>query len=378
MTGARVIRAYGKEAAENARSREAVDTLTRTNLRVNFIAALLNPVTLLIVNIGIIAVIAWGGDLAIKTGDLTAGKIIALVNYLMQIQLALVVLANLIVVFTRTSAAAARVLEVLDIENTLPEKATEHLRPIAGAPLLELDNIAFRYNDTADLCIDGVSWTIPEGAHVGIIGGTGSGKTTLVNLLTYRYEPTHGTIRLDGVPIADYPSEQLLSNFGIVPQTAALFSGTIRSNLTWRKADATDDELWHALELAQAADFVRAYPDGLNHPVTQNGHNFSGGQRQRLTIARALVGAPRILIFDDSSSALDAGTDYRLRQAIATLGVTVITVSQRTGSLRDADAILVLDGGEVAGLGTHEELLASSPVYREIHNSQTAKETNNG
>lgn len=368
LSGARVIRAYAKQQDEDAKARRQIDALTKTNLRINRIASFLNPLTQLFVNGGIIAILAVGGVFAAQ-GNLTAGDIFALVNYMTQIQLSLVVLANLIVNFTRASAGVSRINGILDLKPSMTD-VEQSAQPIEGAPVYQCNRLTFAYHPSAAPSIQDVNFQLREGESLGIIGGTGSGKSTLINVLMHFYRPTDGSAFYRGNPIDRYTSEALRKDIALVPQKPALFSGTVRDNLIWRKADADDDELWRALETAQAKDFVDRLPEDLFAPVAQNGRNFSGGQRQRLTIARALVGSPRVLILDDSFSALDAATDSKLRKALSRLGVTSILVSQRAGSLKNCDQILVLDQGKQIALGTHSDLLKTCPLYKEIYLSQ--------
>ena len=374
LDGARVIRAFSKQRYERARFEDAGEELRRSTLRVNRLSALLSPVTSVIANCAIMAIL-WFGGRRVYTGSLTQGQIIALWNYMTQILLALIMVANLVVLFTKAAASAQRVNAVFETLPGVTDAGNRPITPVAGAPKLTFDHISFRYAGGGDSLSD-FSMEIAPGETVGIIGGTGAGKSTLVGLIPRFYDVTEGRILLDGVDIRDYPFSQLRGQIGMVPQSAVLFSGTVRSNLCWGKADASDEELWQALELAQAADFVRALPDALDSPVTQGGKSLSGGQRQRLTIARALVGRPAILILDDSASALDYATDAALRRALkqSTGGMTVLMISQRANTVKGADRILVLDGGGVAGIGTHASLLDSCPVYREICLSQRSEE----
>ena len=302
------------------------------------------------------------------------GQIIALVNYMTQIMLALVVVANLIVLFTKASASAVRVNEVLDTQPTVTDQAGKSPEQPAGAPRIQFDHVSFSYPGGEQYALRDVSITIRPGETVGVIGGTGSGKSTLVGLIPRFYDITEGTVSVDGWNVRDYPLKDLRGKIGMVPQRTVLFSGTIAENLRWGKQDATEEELWRALDVAQCTEFVERLPDKLETPISQGGKNLSGGQKQRLTIARALLARPEILILDDSSSALDFATDAALRRALQEQegSMTVIMVSQRASSIRHADQILVLDHGEAVGLGTHEQLMERCEVYREICLSQTS------
>ncbi|HWS43948.1 MAG TPA: ABC transporter ATP-binding protein [Pseudoflavonifractor sp.] len=374
LEGARVIRAFSKQESERSRFDTAGEELRRSTLRVNRLSALLNPATSILANAAILAIL-WFGGRRVYAGTLTQGQVIALWNYMTQILLALIVVANLVVIFTKAAASAQRVNEVFETYPSVTDTGNTLISPVPGAPKLRFEGVSFRYPgggvSLAELFLD-----VAPGETIGIIGGTGAGKSTLVNLVPRFYDATEGRVLVDGVDVKEYPFPALRGQIGMVPQAAVLFSGTIRSNLRWRKADGVEDELWAALELAQAADFVRALPEGLDSPVAQGGKNFSGGQRQRLTIARALVGSPSILILDDSASALDFATDAALRRALKrdTAGMTVLMVSQRANTVKGADRIVVLDGGAVAGIGAHAELFESCPVYREICLSQLSEE----
>lgn len=375
LEGARVIRAFAKQDAEKARFAAVSDDLADTAVGVGRLSALLNPLTYTIMNIGIVAVL-WLGGSRVNGGDLTQGEIVAFVNYMTQILLALVVVANLVVTFTKASASAARVNEVLETESSV---VSESIGPVAGkddAPQISFQNVEFSYKGAEAPSLQGVTVDIERGETVGVIGGTGSGKSTLVSLIPRFYDITGGRLLIDGVDIKEYPLPQLRKKIGLVPQKAAVVSGTIAENLRWGQEDATDEELIAALKTAQAWDFVSALPDGLETHIEQGGKNVSGGQKQRLTIARALVGKPEVLILDDSSSALDFATDAALRKALRkdTAGMTVLIVSQRAGSIRHADKIIVLDDGEVAGIGRHDDLFQNCAVYREICLSQLSAE----
>lgn len=377
LSGARVVRAFSKQEQEKRRFEMAGDDLAQTSVRVGKISALLNPATTVILNIAVIGIVWYGGG-RVEIGDLSQGEIIAFVNYMNQILLAMVVIANLVVLFTRASASAARINEVLE---TLPSIQETAQNPIsvskeAGIPKIEFKNVSFAYQGSDQYSLENISFRIFRGQTVGIIGGTGSGKSTLINLIPRFYEATRGEVLVDGINVKDYPFEQLRTQLGIVPQRAALFSGTIRENLRWRKDDASHEEITKALSIAQAAEFVDALPDKYEAVIHQGGKNLSGGQKQRLTIARALVGTPEVLILDDSASALDFATDAALRQALhkETETMTVIIVSQRSSTIRAADQIIVLDDGQIAGIGTHEVLMETCETYREICLSQLSGE----
>ncbi len=375
LEGARVIRAFSKQSAEQRRFEEASDDVADTAVRVGRLSALLNPLTMAIMNAAIIAIL-WFGGFQVDTGRLTQGEIVALVNYMNQILLALTVVANLVVIFTKASASAARVNEVLEMEPSVREEVSEPAALDEAAPLLAFEDVSFSYPGSAEPALSGISLTLNRGETLGVIGGTGSGKSTFANLIPRFYDATSGRVLIGGRDVRELPFSQLRQLVSVVPQKAAVVSGTIADNLRWREEEAPDEALWAALKTAQAADFVEKLPLKLESRVEQGGKNFSGGQKQRLTIARALVGSPELLILDDSSSALDFATDAALRRALKqeTAGMTVVLISQRASTVRRADRILVLDDGKPAGLGTHEELLENCPVYREICLSQLSAE----
>lgn len=375
LSGTRVIRAFSKQKQEKERFAAATEDLARTSIRVGRISALLNPVTYVIMNLGIAAII-WFGGYRVEEGALTQGEIIAFVNYMTQILLALLVVANLVVTFTKAAASAGRVNEVFETEPSVQDTAQNEAQAVPGAPKITFRNVTFRYQSAEEAELTDLSFTVETGQTVGIIGGTGAGKSTLVNLIPRFYDVNQGQVLIDGVDVREYPLRQLRKKIGMVPQRAVLFSGTIEKNMRWAKRDASEEEIRRALSIAQAAEFVDKLPDGLQTRVDQEGKNFSGGQRQRLTIARALVGNPEILILDDSASALDFATDAALRRAIQkeTKGMTVLIVSQRASTIRHADQILVLDDGRAAGIGKHEELMENCEVYREICLSQLSAE----
>lgn len=375
LSGARVIRAFRRDDAERKRFREAAFAQADTAISVGRLSAVLNPSTLLIMNLGVVAIL-WASGQRVFEGELTQGQVIAFVNYMGQALLSVVFVANLVVVFTRGAASAQRVGEVLSCPASLVPGSEELDADAtdAAVPALELADVSFWYEDAREPAISGVSLSLGQGETLGIIGGTGSGKSTLANLVVRLYDAGAGTVRVFGHDVRTLSFGSLRRAVAIVPQQASLLSGTIRSNLSWRYPDADESALMEALERAQAADFVLAKERALDAPVEAGGKNFSGGQRQRLTIARALVGSPRLLILDDSASALDLATDARLREALGSLsGLSRIVISQRVSSVMGADEILVLDHGHVAGLGTHRELYSSCDLYREICLSQLSE-----
>ena len=376
LTGVRVVRAFGKEASEAGRFEEANGLLTRLQLKVGHLSALSNPLTYVLINLAIVALL-WTGAIEINLGSMASGDLIALVNYMNQILVELVKLANLIVQISKAWASAGRVQAVLATKPgmTFPAAVTGKADESRAGQAVRFDHVGLTYAGAGAPSLTGITFTARQGETIGVIGGTGSGKSSLVSLIPRFYDATEGTVELFGRPAADWPREMVRGRVGIVMQKAQLFTGTIRSNLLWGNREADDDALWAALETAQAAGFVREKPLGLDEPVEQGGQNFSGGQRQRLTIARALVARPDILILDDSASALDFATDAALRKAIAALPgeMTVFIVSQRAASLQHADRIIVLDDGHMVGCGSHRELLARCPVYQEIYASQFKK-----
>lgn len=392
LSGARVVRAFVREDHERERFAQAADDQANTAIAVGKLSSILNPVTFLVMNLGVCAIL-WVGGIQVNVGELTQGQVMAFVNYMTQTLTSIVYVANLVVVFTKASASASRINEVL---NCVPSITDSGNQPIAlpepsglassAAPVsaLSFDHASFSFGAGAANAVDDVTLELPLGKTLGIIGGTGSGKSTLVSLIPRLYDAGAGSVSVMGADVRAWPLDQLRHVVATVPQRASLVSGTIRSNLTWRDEAATDEELWAALDMAQASEFVRNKPQGLDAPVEAGGKNFSGGQRQRLTIARALVGSPQVLIMDDSASALDFKTDAALRHAIRErsvrgaaeggLPLTTVIVSQRVSTVRDADMICVLDHGSVAGLGTHDELYASCQLYREICQSQLRRE----
>ena len=391
LSGARVVRAFVREDHERERFARAAEDQARVAIAVGKLSSILNPVTFLVMNLGVCAIL-WVGGIQVNVGELTQGQVMAFVNYMTQTLTSIVYVANLVVVFTKASASASRLNEVL---NCVPSIIDEGNQPVAlpepsamgnavPVPALSLSHASFSFGVGAANAVNDVTLELPVGKTLGIIGGTGSGKSTLVSLIPRLYDTGVGSVSVMGADVRAWPLDQLRHVVATVPQRASLVSGTIRSNLTWRDESATDEELWAALEMAQASEFVRNKPQGLDAPVEAGGKNFSGGQRQRLTIARALVGSPQILIMDDSASALDFKTDAALRHAIRErsvrgaaaggLPLTTVIVSQRVSTVRDADMICVLDHGSVAGLGTHDELYASCQLYREICQSQLRRE----
>ncbi len=375
LTGVRVIRAFHQEAKEEERFRENNEALSAMQIFVGKISACMNPVTYVIVNGAIIALI-YTGAVQVNIGNLSQGEVVAIINYMNQILVELVKLANLIVTMTKALACADRVASVFEIGTDAAYVGAQNQKLAdkvdKSAPFLDFKHVSLTYQGAGAPTLQDMNFTVNRGDTVGIIGGTGSGKTSLVNLIPGFYPATEGEILLEGRDIKTMSDEELRGRIGVVPQKAVLFKGTIRSNLQWGKPDATEEEMWKALELAQASEVVDGKPGKLDATVAQNGKNFSGGQRQRLTIARALVREPEILILDDSASALDYATDAKLRAALRTLEdkTTTFIVSQRASTIRHADKIIVLDDGEIAGMGTHDELLKDCTVYQEIYYSQ--------
>lgn len=388
LSGARVVRAFVREDHERERFAQAADDQAHTAIAVGKLSSTLNPVTFLVMSLGVCAIL-WVGGIQVNVGELTQGQVMAFVNYMTQTLTSIVYVANLVVVFTKASASASRINEVLNCEPSITDENNEPVAlpepgNVAPVPALSLSHASFSFGAGAANAVSDVTLELPMGKTLGIIGGTGSGKSTLVSLIPRLYDASTGSVSVMGADVRTWPLDQLRHVVATVPQRASLVSGTIRSNLTWRDESATDEELWAALDMAQASELVRNKPQGLDAPVEAGGKNFSGGQRQRLTIARALVGSPQILIMDDSASALDFKTDAALRHAIRErsvrgaaeggLPLTTVIVSQRVSTVRDADMICVLDHGSVAGLGTHDELYASCQLYREICQSQLRRE----
>ena len=374
LSGVRVIRAFRKENAEYERFVSTNGDLTRSQKFVGRISALLNPLTYVLINCGVIALI-WVGALRVNSGTISQGQVVALYNYMSQILVELVKLAMLIITLTRAVACAKRVDGVLTTENSMTENGDKEQKHTVIGGDVEFDGVELTYPEAGAPSLSGVNFYAPSGSTVGVIGGTGSGKTSLVNLIPRFYDVTKGCVKVGGTDVQKLDAETLRKNIGIVPQRAALFKGTIRSNLLWGKEDATDEELWEALKTAQSEN-VALDKGGLDAEVEQEGRNFSGGQRQRLTVARALVRKPKILILDDSASALDLKTDAALREAISKLDYkpTVFIVSQRAAAVMNAQLIVVLDEGAVVGMGTHDELMKTCPAYEEIYSSQFKKE----
>lgn len=374
LSGVRVIRAFRKENAEYERFVSTNGDLTRSQKFVGRISALMNPLTYVLINCGVIALI-WVGALRVNSGTISQGQVVALYNYMSQILVELVKLAMLIITLTRAVACAKRVDGVLTTENSMTENGDKEQKHTVIGGDVEFDGVELTYPEAGAPSLSGVNFYAPSGSTVGVIGGTGSGKTSLVNLIPRFYDVTKGCVKVGGTDVQKLDAETLRKNIGIVPQRAALFKGTIRSNLLWGKEDATDEELWEALKTAQA-EKVALDKGGLDAEVEQEGRNFSGGQRQRLTVARALVRKPKILILDDSASALDLKTDAALREAISKLDYkpTVFIVSQRAAAVMNAQLIVVLDEGAVVGMGTHDELMKTCPAYEEIYSSQFKKE----
>lgn len=388
LSGARVVRAFVREDHERERFAQAADDQANTAIAVGKLSSILNPVTFLVMNLGVCAIL-WVGGIQVNVGELTQGQVMAFVNYMTQTLTSIVYVANLVVVFTKASASASRINEVLNCEPSITDEGNQPVAlpepgNVVPVPALSLSHASFSFGAGAANAVNDVTLKLPLGKTLGIIGGTGSGKSTLVSLIPRLYDAGAGSVCVMGADVRAWPLDQLRHVVATVPQRASLVSGTIRSNLTWRDESATDEELWAALDMAQASEFVRKKPQGLDAPVEAGGKNFSGGQRQRLTIARALVGSPQILIMDDSASALDFKTDAALRHAIRErsvrgaaeggLPLTTVIVSQRVSTVRDADMICVLDHGSVAGLGTHDELYATCQLYREICQSQLRRE----
>ena len=373
LSGNRVIRAFSRQKQECERVDEATDDLAKAQIRASILSALLDPITYAVTNIAIIFIV-WFGAVNVNAGGMSTGDIVALVSYMTQILLAMIVVANLVLLMTQGSASAARINEVLETEPSVKEKTKDYISIKENSPKVEFKNVSFGYSSGKDVLTD-ISFKIERGQTVGIIGTTGCGKSTLINLIPRFYDINSGSVLVDGVDVREYPFAQLREPIGIVPQKSVLFSGTIRENLSLR-AKVGDDELWQALKTAQAFDFVSKLQSGLDTGVEQGGRNFSGGQRQRLCIARAIVGDPELLILDDSFSALDFATDAALRKALAKRKgeSTVIIVTQRCSTIKNADLILVLSDGELAGAGTHDELFESCEVYKEICKSQMNNE----
>ena len=383
LTGVRVLRAFNKEENEIRRFEESNNSLTALQKHVGKLSALMNPVTYVIINGGIIALV-WTGAWRVENGAITQGEVVALVNYMSQILVELIKLANLIITITRAIACGNRIQSVFEVSSSLTDGAGEQAgspdmpadaAAEASVPKVVFEHVCLTYKNAGAESLTDIDFSVRAGETIGIIGGTGSGKSSLVNLIPRFYDATKGRVLVDGRDVKEYPLEELRNKIGMVLQKAVLFKGTIRENLLWGKEDATEEELYRALDISQAREFVDTREGGLDAPVAQGGKNLSGGQKQRLTIARALVRRPSVLILDDSASALDLATDARLRAAIRNMeeGPAVFIVSQRASSILHADQIIVMEDGEMAGIGTHEELLENCPAYQEIYYSQFEK-----
>ncbi len=371
LEGARVVRAFSKRDKERARFDESADDMLQNSMKIGKIAAYLNPLTFAIINLGIAAVLFISG-IKVNVGSLTSGEIIAVINYMTQILNAMIVISNMVSLFTKAHASMNRVSEVFDLKSSITDEGDA--KPDFNAPAIEFNNVSFSYAGTDKYALRDISFKVEKGKTLGIIGGTGSGKSTLVNLLPRLYDCTLGEVKIFGNNVKNYSQESLRFIFGVVPQNATLFSGTVRSNLFWGNDKASDDDFNNALKLACAYDFINE-KGGLDCPVLEFGRNFSGGQRQRLTIARALVANPPVFVLDDSCSALDFKTDAKVRSNISSIeDITTVIISQRYFSIKDADEILVLQDGEIVGFGKHDELYENCEIYREICDSQTRSE----
>ena len=378
LEGTRVIRAFSRQQEEIDEFNKACNDLTDNMMIAGKISAILNPVSFMIMNLAIVAVI-WFGGLRINSGSLTQGELTAFVNYITQISLTLVVFANLLVIFTKAIASANRINEVFDCKPDICSGKIDNINKNDYKNSIEFKNVSFTYNGAGDKSLENISFEIKKGEMLGIIGGTGSGKSTLVNLIPRFYDATQGEIVICGENVKNYDTDTLRKSIGVVPQKAVLFTGTVRENMKWAKADADDEEIITALKTAQAWEFVEKLPQKLDTPISQGGKNLSGGQKQRLSIARAFVGKPEIIILDDSTSALDYSTDLAFRHAICEQmkDTTIVMVSQRATSLKDADKIIVMDDGKIVGMGKHSELLENCHVYSEIYNSQLSNKEEN-
>ena len=374
LTGTRVVRAFSRQKDEQAEFEKNAEQLRAMQITAGRISAIMNPATYVLVNLAIAAIL-WFGGKSVDTGSITQGEVIALLNYMNQILLALLAVALLVTNITRMYACAGRINEVFDVHTSVSDEGSTDVADNRSSPSVEFRNVDFKYAGAGENVLEGISFTAQKGETVGIIGGTGSGKTSVINLIPRFYDATQGSVLVDGTDVKHYPFAQLRGKIGIVPQKAVLFKGTVRENMCWRDENATDEQIWNALEIAQAKDFIEQKQGQLDYLINQQGKNLSGGQRQRLTIARALVGNPEILILDDSASALDLVTDAALRKAIAekTDGITVFIVSQRISSIKNADKIIVLDDGKIAGIGTHMQLYKTCSVYKEICLSQLSE-----
>lgn len=380
LTGIRVIRAFGKETHEISEFRQSNEDFTAMQMRVGRIAALMNPMTYIIINFGII-VLVWVGAVRVNNGNITQGEVVALYNYMSQILVELIKLANLIVTITKAVACGGRIEQVLEMRSSLTEPqetGNQQVEQTSNGAKVVFEQVGMAYQGAGEEALSDISFTVNGGETIGIIGGTGSGKTSLVHLIPRFYDASRGKVLVDGRDVKDYSLKELRQKVGIVMQKSVLFKGTIRENICWGKDNATEEEIWEALEIAQAKEIVNNKPEGLETMVSQGAKNLSGGQKQRLSIARAIVKKPEVLILDDSASALDYATDAKLRKAIAGLKntMTVFIVSQRASSIMHADKIIVLDDGKIVGMGTHEELKRDCEVYQEIYYSQYEKEEN--
>ena len=375
LVGARAVRAFSKQKYEQERFKDNAEDIEKAAVRAGKISALLSPVNAIILNLAIVAII-WFGGLSVNVGDLTQGQVIALVNYMNQILLALVVVANLVVIFTKSAACAARVNEVLDTKPSIEGKETTKGNVDPSAPAVRFDKVSFSYHDNSEYALEDISFTAGKGQTIGIIGGTGSGKSTLVNLIPRFYDTSKGVVSVCGTDVRNYNLGDLRKKIAVVPQKAVLFSGTIRENMKWGGDNITDEQIWRALKISQAYEFVERLDKGLDYEILQGGKNLSGGQKQRLTIARAIAADPEILILDDSASALDFATDAKLRTAIKEncTNMTVFLISQRANTVKNADRIIVLDDGKMVGTGTHKELLQTCTDYCQICLTQFSAE----
>ena len=379
LTGVRVIRAFNKEKDEVERFNESNAALTKIQMYVGRISALMNPITYIIINGGIVALI-YVGAIRVDSGAISQGQVVALVNYMSQILVEVVKVANLIISCTKALASANRIESIFDVKASVCDKTEVMLGDNSSEYAVEFNNVYLKYKDAGEDALSNIDFKVKRGETVGIIGGTGCGKSSIVNLIPRFYDATGGEVKVNGVNVKDQPVEKLRDIVGMVMQKAVLFKGTIRDNMKWGNENATDAEIYEALDISQSREFVEQKPDKLDEMIEQGGKNLSGGQKQRLTIARALVKKPQILILDDSASALDFATDAKLRKAIASMEgeMTVFIVSQRTSSIQHADKIVVLDDGQIVMIGTHEELLEKCEEYREIHYSQISKDEKGG
>lgn len=374
LTGTRVVRAFSRQKDEQEEFEKNTEQLRIMQITAGRISAVMNPATYVLVNLSIAAIL-WFGGKSVDTGSITQGEVIALLNYMNQILLALLAVALLVTNITRMYACASRINEVFDVHTSVSDEGNTAVPEDKSAPKVEFRNVSFCYAGSGENTLDDITFAVQKGETVGIIGGTGAGKSSVINLIPRFYDATSGSVLVDGTDVKLYPFSQLRGKIGIVPQKAVLFKGTVRENMRWRDENATDEQIWNALEIAQAKDFILQKQGQLDYGILQQGKNLSGGQRQRLTIARALVGDPEILILDDSASALDLATDAALRRSIAekTEGMTVFIVSQRISSIRSADKIIVLDDGRITGMGTHMQLYKTCEVYKEICLSQLSE-----